>query len=162
MPHFRLISVLFILLLHATPLQGQAGIGLGLSERDRIRVLTHAGERTAGTLMLVADEWIRLRSVRDLVREVPLTNVERLEVSLGRRRVLGTLMGAGAGLLGGVLVGAALSSMDRGGGGANMAVIGVPLIAIPAGAVLGAYMAPHRYVLVARPYRMTTPRDGRP
>jgi hypothetical protein len=161
MQSFRSISVLFVLLALATSAQAQADIAMHLRAGDWLRVRTHAGAPTTGRLMAVEDGWLRLNVRKDRVMELPLVDVERLEVSLGRRRGRSALVGAGAGLLGGVLVGALIAYTDSGRGGANMAAIGVPLFTVPAGALLGALVAPHRYLHVSPPYRMS-PRNERP
>lgn len=161
MRSLRLIFVVFLSLGLATPAQAQGDIPLVLSAGDWLRVRTHAGERATGTLVGLEDGRLRLQARRDLVRDFPVVDLERLELSAGRHRGIGALAGAGIGLLGGVLVGALISSSASGPGGANLAVIGVPLLTTPAGALLGAIAAPRRYVRVARPYRMSTTRDDR-
>ena len=148
----------------ATPARAQSDIPMYLRAGDWLRVRTHAGELTTGRLMVLEDERLRLQRPNDLVMDFPVGDVERLEVSVGRHRAMGAVLGAGAGLLGGILVGAAITRTDSGGGGGgvNLAVIGVPLLTLPAGALLGSLMAPHRYLHVPRPYGMTISRTDRP
>jgi hypothetical protein len=162
MQSLRLIFVVFLLLGLATPGQAQGDTPRDLSAGDWLRVRTHTGERAPGTLVGFEDGRLRLQAQRDLVRDFPVVDLERLELSVGRDRELGVLVGGAVGLVGGFLVGALISSTADGPGGANLAVIGVPLFSTPAGALLGAIAAPHRYVRVAPPYRMSTTRDGRP
>lgn len=161
MQSLRLIFVVFFLLGLATPAQAQGDIPLHLSAGDWLRVRTHTGERATGTLVGLEDGRLRLQAQKDLVRDFPVVELERLELSVGRNRWMGALAGAGVGLVGGLLVGAILSS-SGGSGGANLAVIGVPVFSTPAGALLGASGGPRRYVTVAPPYRMSTTRNDRP
>ena len=161
-PLVRFVSLLFVLLLSVAPARGQEPISMYLRAGDWLRVQTHDGDRTTGTLVTVDDELLRLKGRTDQVVEWPTAGVQRLEVSLGQQRAVGAVLGAGAGLLGGVLAGVLLTYSDTGGEGANLAVIGVPLFTVPAGALLGALMAPHRFVQVPPPYRMTMASPDRP
>lgn len=152
----RLTRVLFALLMLAvlaTPALTQ--IKVPLKTGDQLRVQMSTGERAAGWLVGMEDERLQLET-RLGFREFSLPDVQHLEVSIGRKHFEGALIGAGIGLLGGYVFGVAIAKSDRSGGGANMAMIGLPLFTIPAGAVLGALVAPHRYVGVARPYRIET------
>jgi hypothetical protein len=161
MRSMRLIFVVFLSLGLATPAQAQGDIPLDLSPGDWLRARTHTGERATGTLVGLEDGRLRLQVQKDLVRDFPVVDLTRLELSVGRHRARGALIGAGVGLVGGVLVGALISSGGAGAGGANLAVIGVPLFTTPGGALIGAIAAPRRYVRVAPPYRMSTTRDDR-
>jgi hypothetical protein len=147
----RFIAALFALLALAAPAQAQAISQLRTG--DWLRVQTLGGARTTGKLVLLDDKGIQIESAEGPAA-FSLADVQRLEVSRGRRKDEGALIGAGIGLVGGILFGAALAAGDTGSGGANMAVIGVPLFAIPAGMWVGSLSAPRRYLVVARPYRM--------
>lgn len=147
--HFAAIVLAMLVLASPTPAQTQVSLRSG----DWLRVQTVTGERTTGTLLALDDERVRLETTKGPVG-FPLAEVERLDLSVGRRRALSAFVGAGIGLIGGVVFGAALSASGSGSGGANMAVIGLPLLTIPAGAVLGAMAAPHRYLTVEQPYRL--------
>jgi len=160
MRSLRLIFVVFLSLGLATPAQAQGDIPLDLSPGDWLRVRMHTGERATGTLVGLEDGRLRLQAQEDLVRDFPVVDLARLELSVGRHRARGALIGAGVGLVGGYLVGALISSSGAG-IGANLAVIGVPLFTTPGGALIGAIAAPRRYVRVAPPYRMSTTRDDR-
>ncbi|HEX8673549.1 MAG TPA: hypothetical protein VF710_16755 [Longimicrobium sp.] len=146
----RFAAALFALLVLAAPAQAQ--FISDLRTGNWIRVQTLAGEGAAGKLVLLDDERLQIRRAKR-VEAFSLADVQRLEVSRGRQYDRGALIGAGVGLVGGVLLGALVSAGDTGGGGANMAVIGLPLFTIPGGMLIGALTAPHRYVDVARPYR---------
>lgn len=146
----RFIPALFALLLLAAPAHAQSISQLRTG--NWLRVQTLGGERSTGKLVLLDDERLQIRSTEGLAA-FPLADVQRLEVSRGRQSDRGALIGAGIGLVGGVLLGAVISTGDTGGGGANMAAAGIPLFTIPAGMLIGALTAPHRYVDVARPYR---------
>lgn len=146
----RFVPALFALLVLAAPAQAQSTSQLRTG--DWLRVQTLAGERTAGKLVLLDDERLQITSEKRL-EAFSLADVQRLEVSRGRQRDRGALIGGGIGLVGGVLFGMAMAAGDSGGGGANMAAAGIPLFTIPAGMLIGSLTAPHRYVDVARPYR---------
>lgn len=86
---------------------------------------------------------------------VPVPSIERLEVSVGKQDALARLAGAGLGFGGGYLLAHLVAFSPPSGGGANIGLGLLPLLGIPVGAILGAYVAPHRYADVARPYRPT-------
>jgi hypothetical protein len=141
---FSLLLTLLLASLAMVPaVEGQSVVHL--RSGDWVRVQTTGGERTSGRLMTVEGERLCLRAGRDAV-EYSFPDLERLEVSVGRRRGLGVLVGTGIGLVGGIAIGAVMSQSDSGGSGANMAVIGVPLLTTPAGALVGALAAPHRFL----------------
>jgi len=150
MHSLRFIPALLALLALAAPAQGQSVAQLRTG--DWLRVQTVDGARTAGKLMIVDDERLQIRSTRGPAA-FSLADVQRLEVSRGQRHADGAAIGAGIGLVGGVVLGAIFGAADSGRGGANMAAIGLPLITTPAGILVGALTAPHRYSDVARPYR---------
>lgn len=145
----RFIPALLAVLALAAPAQAQSISQLRTG--DWLRVQTLDGARTTGKLVIVDDERLQIRNPKGPAA-FALADVQRLEVSRGQRRADGALIGAGIGLVGGVVFGAILA---RGGGrgGANMGVIGIPLFTVPAGMLAGALSAPHRYSDVARPYR---------
>jgi len=145
----RFIPALLALLALAAPAQAQSISQLRTG--DWLRVQTLDGARTAGKLVLVDDERLQIRSTKGPAA-FALADVQRLEVSRGQRRGDGALIGAGIGLVGGVVFGAILAR-GGGSGGANMGVIGIPLLTVPAGMLAGALSAPHDYSEVARPYR---------
>ena len=150
MHSLRFLPALFALFALAASAQAQSISHLRTG--DWLRVQTLTGERTTGTLVVLDNQGLQIRSTKGLAA-FSLADVQRLEVSRGRRHAQGALLGAGVGLVGGVAFGAALAASGCGGGGANMAAIGLPLITVPAGILLGALSAPHRYFDVARPYR---------
>lgn len=151
MHSLRFIAALFALLALAAPARAQSISELRTG--DWLRVQTADGTRTAGKLVILDDERLQIRSTKGPAA-FALADVQRLEVSRGQRRGDGASIGAAIGLVGGVVFGAILGASGGGrGGGASMAVIGVPLVTIPAGMLVGALSAPHRYSDVARPYR---------
>lgn len=148
MRSLRFVFALSALFALAAPARAQSISELRAG--DWLRVQTLDGARTAGKLVIVDDERLQIRSTKGPAA-FALSDVQRLEVSRGQRRGDGALIGAGIGLVGGVVFGAILAR-SGGGGGANMGVIGIPLVTIPAGFLVGALSAPHRYAEVARPY----------
>jgi hypothetical protein len=138
----RPVCLLFAVFAFAAPLQAQTSTELKAGAW--VRVQPRLGARTSGTLVALERERLRIES-RNIPMDFALADIRRLEVSHGRRRAGGALVGAGIGLVGGVLVGTLISANATGGSGPNLAVIGVPFFATPAGAALGALIGPHRY-----------------
>ena len=146
----RFIAALLALLALAAPAQAQRISQLRTG--DWLRVETLPGERTTGRLVALDGQELQIRSSRGPVA-FSLAEVQRLEVSRGRQYNRGALIGAGVGLVSGILVGAVISGSASGAGGADLAVIGLPLVTLPAGILIGTVIAPHRYSDVERPYR---------
>jgi len=146
----RFFVLLVVLLILSGPAQAQ--VVTRVQPGAWVRIHTSIGESTSGVLVALEPEGVQVRSKQDLL-EFSLSEVVLLEMSIGRRRDMGTLIGGGIGLIGGVAIGALLAGFDTGGTGANMAVIGVPLVTVPAAALLGAMMAPRRYLEVRLPDR---------
>lgn len=104
----------------AAPIRGAFLSG----ERDTIRVATAGGSLIVG---------------------VPFSAVERLEVSRGRDRKRWAVIGAGAGGVAGLLLGALSASGSSGSLDQSWAPLGGLIFGIPVGAVVGAIVAPERW-----------------
>ena len=147
-------SVLIILMLLFTgalvvPSQVHAQLNPPLETGDDVRITYDAvdeetrPQRLNGEFLTLTDSSVTLLTPEE--RSIPLSEVQTLEVVVGHHRGRGILRGAGAGLIVGLVAGAAVSMLDVGGPGANMAIIGVPLWTVPIGALMGFTAAPPRW-----------------
>lgn len=146
--HF-LAQLLFAITLFHVPLALHAQSGPMLMPGTRVRV---AAPAVADTLLIGNVAVFRADTLTlsfggrqpELIR-IPVPSIERLEVSIGKRDGLARLVGAGLGFGGGYLLARILASSGSSGGGANIGLGFLPLLGIPAGALLGAQVPPHRY-----------------
>lgn len=144
-----LAQLLFAITLFHVPLALHAQSGPMLTPGTRVRVAAPAVADTLliGDVAVFSADTLTLTfgGRRPQLIPIPVPSIERLEVSVGRRDALARLVGAGIGFGGGYLLARLLSSSGPSGGGANIGVGLLPLFGIPAGALLGAHVAPHRY-----------------
>ncbi|HEU5174020.1 MAG TPA: hypothetical protein VFT96_04625 [Gemmatimonadaceae bacterium] len=141
------LTALLALVIGSTAADAQLYAG-PLVSGERVRVT--APEVTAapirGTFLSAERDTIRVATTGgNLIVGVPYSAVQRLEVSRGRNRVRWALMGAGAGAVAGMLLGAMSASGGSGSINESWAPLGGLLAGIPIGAVVGAILAPERW-----------------
>lgn len=119
---------------------------LGSGERVRVTAPELAAAPIRGTFLSAERDTIRMATAGgSLIVGVPYASVQRLEVSRGRDRVRWALMGAGAGAIAGMLIGAMSASGGSGSINESWAPLGGLVAGIPIGAVVGAVLAPERW-----------------
>lgn len=149
----RIVSV-FVLVSTVAPASGQAQTLETLEAGDRIRIETASGAPTAGTLLTLGPDSLAMATDRTGTTEVAITDLTLLQLGVGRQPMAGANRGGAVGLVGGVLLGALITYFDDS-PGVNFALITVPVVTIPVGAVLGGlFFAPWRYVDVPLPHRL--------
>jgi hypothetical protein len=134
------LAVLLLLALFSRPAASQLIGRARVDPRMRVRVTAPrvASEPMVGTYLSADGDTLRLLATEGMPKlAVPVTAVQRFEVSEGRARVRWARRGALAGLVFGLVLGA---TNDDG-----AVFISGLLFAPPAGAVAGALMAPERW-----------------
>jgi hypothetical protein len=137
-----------VVLLAATALPSAAQPGPSTGSRVRADAPTVSDARIVGRVAAAtADSLLLSVSGGAAVLRLSKESIQTLQVSRGRDRLKWGVLGAGAGFLGGAVIGAALGGHDDPSGwGALAGMIGGAALGLPAGAVGGALLAPERWV----------------
>lgn len=119
---------------------------LGSGEHVRITAPELAAAPIRGAFLSAERDTIRVATAGgSLILGVPYSAVQRFEVSRGRARMRWAMMGAGAGAIAGMLLGAMSASGGSGSLDESWAPLGGLVAGIPIGAVVGALVAPERW-----------------
>ena len=156
------VAFVFAMALIPSGLDGQAPT---LEPGARVRLTQSSGERHEGTLQAIGSDSARLTGSRGTLVSVPLSDLSRIEVSLGRRRQFWKHLGltaVGLAVLGGaaggasyepcdesVLFGCLLSPGSQGEAFAWGAMLG-GVVGVPAGIVVGAAVRREEWAPVQR------------
>lgn len=147
------LPIVLLLLALALPGAARAQLGAPLREDDRVRVTVVNADRVVGRFDRYADHRLHLRTAQGPVA-LERSRIARLEAAPGQDHSRGALLGAAGGLAAGLGFGILCSLSNCGGGeGANLAIVGIPLVTTPLGALLGWVAAPDRWVEVPLPPR---------
>lgn len=123
---------------------------IGLATGTRIRVVATSifPERTTATVLAVqSDTIVMARAGGAVSLAVPVSDIQKLEISDGRSRFTWAALGAVAGLFaGGILGGFAGGHDDPSGLGATAGFLAGAILGIPGGAVIGGLAAPERWI----------------
>ena len=132
----------------------EARLPLRVGNVARVTAPEAPGGRVVGRVRIIDRDSLVLR-VSGPVERVGLAipSIEVAELGIGRSRVEGALIGTGAGLLGGVVLGLACTFMCVSDSGPNMFVAAGILLGPPAGLVLGAVFPPRRWARLPLPKR---------
>lgn len=147
-------SLLLLLLLAPAALAAQTDNSrlLRPDARVRVRLLPEPADWTVGRVATIGGDTLVLRDAA--VAAIPLSTVERLEVSRGRARMKWTLLGMGAGMVAGIVYSRAVNEDDPADiGGVQGAADGVAntILGMLMGGGAGYILAPERWTPVALP-----------
>lgn len=148
---FRSIARAILLLpLIASAASAQYSNRIGIATGTRVRVLAPSifPERATATVLAAQNDTIVVaRSDGAVSLSLPVSAIQKLEISEGRSRFKWAGLGALAGLfVGGYLGGTIGGKDDTSGVGAAAGFFAGSILGVPGGAVLGALAAPERWV----------------
>jgi hypothetical protein len=141
---------LLLLTVTASAAAAQYSSPVGLSIGTRVRVVAPAifPDRTIGTVLTAQNDTIVVRrSGTDATFVVPVSSLQKVEISAGRSRAKWGALGAVVGLFaGGIAGGASLAHDDTTGLGAVAGFFAGATLGLGGGIVIGALAAPERWV----------------
>jgi hypothetical protein len=139
----------FLLPLIASAANAQYSNPVGLSTGTRVRVIAPviAPDPMTGTILSAGTDTIVLRSGRATSLAVPVSSIQKLEISAGRSRAKWGALGGVIGLFaGGIAGGKSGGHDDPTGVGAAAGFFAGAAMGLGAGIIVGALAAPERWI----------------
>jgi hypothetical protein len=139
--------LLLPLIASAAAAQYSNPIGVAVGTRVRIVAPTVRPDPTTGTVLLVQPDTIVLRSGQASSLAVPVSSIQKLEISAGRSRAKWGALGGVIGLFaGGIAGGKSGGHDDPTGVGALAGFFAGSVVGLGAGIIVGALAAPERWI----------------